>query len=184
MNFNLLAFTQAGTTRTDTSFQVWVIQMQVKCAALQHDKYRQWHWYMVVAFSLLVRILGECLTTHSPPAFLCVCVCFCFFEVEISSHTLLPLFRPGSVKSGSVSWDNRGRVIPDKLHVSSFPDTFLHYSWTAARSAQSDFHGSRVYTCLGVTWNLHFWQNDRSLLCATVVTWGWKRHQRRVTVQS
>ena len=61
---------------------------------------------MVVAFSSLARILGECSTTHLPPAL--------FFEVEISSHTLISLFRPGSVHSGSASWDDRGRMFPDK----------------------------------------------------------------------
>ena len=31
------------------------------------------------------------------------CTFFFFFEVEISSHTLIPLFMPGSVHSGSAS---------------------------------------------------------------------------------
>ena len=35
---------------------------------------------------------------------------FCFFLVEISSRTLIPLFRPGSVNSGSTSRD-------DKLYI-------------------------------------------------------------------
>ena len=35
--------------------------------------------------------------THSPPAL------FFFYKLEISSHTLTPLFRPGSVHSGSAS---------------------------------------------------------------------------------
>ena len=34
-------------------------------------------------------------------------------------------------------------------------------------------HIRRVHACLGVTCNLHFWQNDRYLLRATAVTWGW-----------
>ena len=54
---------------------------------------------VVVDFSSLARILGECLTIP----------CLCFFvvvlclEVEIRSDTLIPLFMPGSVYSGSVS---------------------------------------------------------------------------------
>ena len=32
--------------------------------------------------------------------------------------------------------------------------------------------GSRVYACLGVTCHLHFWQNNRGLLHAIVVTGG------------
>ena len=58
-------------------------------------------------------------------AFLCVCV-------EISSCTLIPLFMPGSIHSGSASWDDCSRMFPDKLHVSSFLDRFQHYVWTAA----------------------------------------------------
>ena len=50
----------------------------------------------VVAFSSLARILGECLTIHTPSVLFFVVV---FFTVEISSCTLIPLFRPGSVHS-------------------------------------------------------------------------------------
>ena len=89
---------------------------------------------------------------------------FFFFKVEISSCTLIPLFRSGSSHNGSASWDNSGRVFPDELCVSSFPFRFPHYSWPAALSTHSDFVGSRVYACLGITCHLHFWQNDRNLL--------------------
>ena len=37
---------------------------------------------------------------------------FFFFKVEISSGTLIPLFTPGSVHSGSASWDDCDRVFP------------------------------------------------------------------------
>ena len=63
-------------------------------------------------------------------------------------------------------------MFPDKLRVSSFPDRFSQYAWTAAWSAHSDFFGSRVRACFGVACHLHFWQNDRGLLHATVVTRG------------
>ena len=39
-----------------------------------------------------------------------------------------------------------------------------------------------MYAC--VTSHLHFWQNDRGILRATVVTWGWNGHQIRVGIQS
>ena len=58
---------------------------------------------MVVAFSSLAMILGECLIIYSPPALF-----FFFFKVEISSRTLIPFFLPGSVHSGSASWDDCG----------------------------------------------------------------------------
>ena len=35
-----------------------------------------------------------------------------FSKVEISSRTLISLLRPGSVHSGSASWDDCGRVFP------------------------------------------------------------------------
>ena len=68
-------------------------------------------------------------------------------------------------------------MFPNKLRVSSFPDRFPYYAWTAALSAHSDFVGPKVYACLGVTCHLHFWQNDRGLFCATAVTWGWYGHR-------
>ena len=90
--------------------------------------------------------------------------------MEISARTLIPLFRPGSVQSGSASRDDCALVFPYKLRVSSFADRFPHYACTAAWSAYSDFGGSRVYACLGVTCHLHFWKNERGLLRATAVT--------------
>ena len=55
-----------------------------------------------------------------------------FFKLEINSRTLIPLFMPGTVHSGSASSDDCGRVFSDTLHVSSFPHRFPHYAWTAA----------------------------------------------------
>ena len=52
----------------------------------------------VVVFSSRARILGECSTSHSPPALF-----YFIFIAEISSRTLIPLFRPRSVHSGSAS---------------------------------------------------------------------------------
>ena len=111
-------------------------------------------------------------------------VCIFFFLMEISSHTLIPFFWPGSVYSDSVSWDGCDWVFPDKLRVSSFPDRFPHYAWTAAESAHSNFVGSKMRACLGVTCHLHFCQNDQGLLHATAVTWGWNGHWIRVSIQS
>ena len=80
---------------------------------------------VVVAFSLCVGNLGECLTNYSPPALF-------FLKLEISLHTLIPLFTPGLVHSGSARWDDCHRVFPDELCVSSFPDRFPHYVRTRA----------------------------------------------------
>ena len=57
---------------------------------------------IVVAVFSLARIWRECSTIHSPPALLILSLLF-VFEVEISSRTLIPLFMPGPVHSGSAS---------------------------------------------------------------------------------
>ena len=49
------------------------------------------------------------------------CAFFFFFKVEISSHTLIPLFTQRWIHSGSASRDDCGRAFPNKLRVSSFP---------------------------------------------------------------
>ena len=122
---------------------------------------------------------------NSFPACCCCFVVIClFFKVEISLRTLIPLVRPGSAHSGSASWGRYNRVFPDELRVSSFPDRFPHSAWTAAYSVYSDFDGSRVYACLGVTCHLRFWSNDRGLLRATAITRGWNGHGIRVSTQS
>ena len=47
----------------------------------------------------------------------------------------------------------------------------------------SDFVGSRMYVCLGVTCHLHLWRNDRGLLRSTAITWGWNGHRIRVSTK-
>ena len=42
---------------------------------------------------------------------------------------------------------------------------------------QSHIH--KMHACLVVTCHLHFWQNDRDLLCATAVTQGWNRYPNK-----
>ena len=68
---------------------------------------------LAVAFSLHTRILAEGLTQHFPP------VHFFFFKWR-SAHAHQFNFRPGSVHSGSVSWDNCGWTFSDELHASFF----------------------------------------------------------------
>ena len=57
---------------------------------------------------------------------------FFFFKVEISSRTLIPILRPGSVHSGSASRGDCDWVFPDDLRLSYFPDRFPHSAWTGA----------------------------------------------------
>ena len=70
---------------------------------------------VLVAFSSLPRILGDCSTTHSPPAVFLTIFLNNKFEMEVSSSTLISLLMPGSVRrSGSASRDDCGRMFPDK----------------------------------------------------------------------
>ena len=109
--------------------------------------------------------------------------CFVLFKVDISSRTLIPLFRPGSVHSGSASSNECAHMFPDELRVSPFLDRFRHYAWTVVQSAQPEFIGSNVYACLGVTSYLHFWQIGRGLLRATAARRGRNVHRLRVSTQ-
>ena len=83
---------------------------------------------VVAAFSSLARMFGR-MFGHSFPA---CAFFFLFFLVEISSRTLIPLFTLESVYSGSANIDDCSRMFSHKLGVSSFPDRFPHYAWTAA----------------------------------------------------
>ena len=77
-----------------------------------------------------LRGFGENVRPFIPRRAFFLLLCFFFFWVEISSRTLVPLFMTGSVHCGSASWDDCGRMFPDKLRVSSFPDRFPHYACT------------------------------------------------------
>ena len=78
------------------------------------------HFFWWWIFSCLQEFGGECSSILSPPV------------LFLLLHTLIPLFRQGSIHSGSASWDDCGRVFPDELHMSSFTDRFPHYTWTVA----------------------------------------------------
>ena len=69
---------------------------------------------VLMALSSLATTLGEGLTMYSPLALLSFLFFFLsfffFFEVEISLRSPVPLFRRGSVHSGSASWYDCGGV--------------------------------------------------------------------------
>ena len=105
-----------------------------------------------------------------------------FFKVEISLHTLIPLF--GQDQS-TVSWDDCNRVFPAELCVSSF--LIGSHAMHAQRHSQptpTSLVRSRAYACLSVICHLHFCQNDWGLLCATAVTGGQNGHWIRVSTQN
>ena len=50
---------------------------------------------------------------------------------------------------------------------------------TNAEARFNKIHICKVYACLAVTCHLHFWQNDRDFLRATVVTLGWNGYRNK-----
>ena len=50
---------------------------------------------------------------------------------------------------------------------------------TNAEAQFNKSHIRKVYACLAVTCHLHFWQNDRDFLRATVVTRGWNGYRNK-----
>ena len=106
----------------------------------------------------------------------CLHFFFFFFEVEISSCPLIPL----SLCQDQSTMAQQAEMTVAKCSLtscmSSSPDRIQHHAWTTAQSAHSNFIGSRVYACLDVTCNLHFWQNDQGLSCAAAVRQEWNEH--------
>ena len=50
---------------------------------------------------------------------------------------------------------------------------------TNAEARFNKIHIRKVYACLAVTCHLHFWQNDRDFVRATVVTRGWNGYRNK-----
>ena len=51
--------------------------------------------------------------------------------------------------------------------------------WPMPKHGSIKIHIRKVYACLSVTCHLHFWQNDRDFLRATVVTRGWNGYRNK-----
>ena len=51
--------------------------------------------------------------------------------------------------------------------------------WPMPKHGCNKIHIRKVYACLAVTCHLHFWQNDRDFLRATVVTRGWNGYRNK-----
>ena len=107
------------------------------------------------------------------------CAFFLLLKWKLAHAHQFHSFSQDQFRNVLASRDNCGQVFPDELRVSSFP----HYAWTTW-SAHSDFIGSRLYAYLGVTCHMHLCKNDRGLLCAKAVRWGWNRHQIGVSTES
>ena len=66
-----------------------------------------------------------------------------------------------------------------KLNVLRCHLTYLGQVVTNAEARFNKIHIRKVYACLAVTCHLHFWQNDRDFLRATVVTRGWNGYRNK-----
>ena len=62
-------------------------------------------------------------------------------------------------------------------HETAAVSAYMVYNHAPCHFMQS--HIRKVYACLAVTCHLHFWQNDRDLLRATVVTRGWNGYRNK-----
>ena len=120
-------------------------------------------------------LVGEGWVIHSLP----VLVSFLFSFSRDRLCTPVSLSRPGSVHSGSASWDFCGWVFLD------LPRNLLAKLSLACELciAHPDSVGSSVCAYLGITWYLHFGQTDQGLL-STAVTGGSNWHQIRISTQS
>ena len=109
--------------------------------------------------------------------------CAFVFLVEISSCTLIPHFRPGSVHSGSASWDDCDRVFPDELCLSLFPDrvpTLCMHSIVRPLLLRW-VKGVCVFRCNLPPAFLAEWLESFTCHCDNT---GWNGHQIRVSTQS
>ena len=117
------------------------------------------------------------LTIHSLPALFLL-----FFKVEISFCKLIPSL--GQDQSTVAQWAEM--IVPERSCC--VWACFLIGSHTMPGQWHSQptltSLGQGCMPCLGVTCNLHFWQNDQGLLHATAVTRGWSGHWLRVSTQS
>ena len=68
-------------------------------------------------------------------------------------------------------------LVPHETAAVSAQVLCIPYNHAPCHFMQS--HIRKVYACLAVTCHLHFWQNDRGLLRATAVTWGWNGYRNK-----
>ena len=87
---------------------------------------------------------------------------FLFFSLNIHQSGVLT----------ALAW-----LVPHKTAAVSAQVLCTPYNHAPCHFMQS--HIRKVYACLAVTCHLHFWQNDRDLLRATVVTWGWNGYRNK-----
>ena len=73
-------------------------------------------------------------------------------------------------------------LVPHETAAVSAQVVCTPYNHAPCHFMQSHIH--KVYPCLAVTYHLHFWQNDRDLLRATVVKRGWNGTDTEIRVST
>ena len=125
-------------------------------------------------YSAILRSLEQ---THCARMWFCMsdqlysAFCCCFFVFNIHRSGVLM----------ALAW-----LVPHETAAVSAQVLCTPYNHAPCHFMQS--HILKVYACLAVTCHLHFWQNDRDLLRATVVTRGWngygnKSQHRKSTLE-
>ena len=114
--------------------------------------------YIVLFYTLLSRLTALACVSTWVTSFIAFFFFF-FFLINIHWSGVLT----------ALAW-----LVPRETAAVSAQVLCTPYHHAPCHFMQSHIH--KVYACLAVTWHLHFWQNDRDLLHATLVTQGWNRH--------
>ena len=139
-------------------------------------------WWLVPRLRGLWGNVRPCIPRLNCCLFVCLFVFCFFFKVEIKLRTLIPLIRPTSVYSVSASWEDCGRVFPDELRASSFPDRFPHNACGIASSLWLRWvKGVCVLRCNLPPALLAEWPG--SFTC-NAVTRGWNGRRIRVSTEN
>ena len=69
-------------------------------------------------------------------------------------------------------------LVPHETAAASASSVYITQSCTMSRHFMES-HIRKMNACLAVTCYLHVWQNDRDLLRATAVKWGWNEYRNK-----
>ena len=114
------------------------------------------HLFEIIYFLLMIAYIARFFVLF----FVCLFVCFVFLNIH----------RSGVLTA--LAW-----LVPHETAAVSAQVLCTPYNHALRHFMQS--HIRKVHACLAVTCRLHFWQNDRDLLRATVVTQGWNGYRNK-----
>ena len=128
-------------------------------------------WLMIAYIALFSAPWADSLCSHVVLHEWQLCSTFFFFFLNIHRSGILTV----------LAW-----LVPHETAAISAQVLCTPYNHASCHFMQSHIH--KVYACLAVTCHLRYWQNDRDLLRATAVTWGWngywnKSQHRKSTLE-